>query len=151
MGGPVMWSRAGTAADAVEPCGPGPVTQACRKPAASLPQACRKAAWVSVKEAEAVLDLDRVVCMKQRSCPPPPPSPQTERTVSLSCGHAFHDFCVRGWTIVGKKETCPYCGEKVTPAAPLPRSLLFLLFLRLTGSNLIEGNGPHARPMHTTD
>ena len=38
---------------------------------------------------------------------------QAERTVSLGCGHSFHDFCVRGWTIVGKKETCPYCGEKV--------------------------------------
>jgi len=37
-----------------------------------------------------------------------------ERTVTLSCGHAFHDFCVRGWTIVGKKETCPFCSEKVS-------------------------------------
>ena len=37
-----------------------------------------------------------------------------ERTVTLSCGHAFHDFCIRGWTIVGKKDTCPYCGEKVS-------------------------------------
>lgn len=37
-----------------------------------------------------------------------------ERTVSLSCGHAFHDFCIRGWTIIGKKDTCPYCGEKVS-------------------------------------
>jgi len=37
-----------------------------------------------------------------------------ERTVSLSCGHSFHDFCIRGWTIVGKKDTCPYCSEKVS-------------------------------------
>lgn len=25
----------------------------------------------------------------------------------------FHEFCIRGWCIVGKKETCPYCKEKV--------------------------------------
>ncbi|PNW85410.1 hypothetical protein CHLRE_03g185100v5 [Chlamydomonas reinhardtii] len=36
-----------------------------------------------------------------------------ERTVQLSCKHCFHDLCVRGWTMVGKKDTCPQCGEKV--------------------------------------
>lgn len=25
----------------------------------------------------------------------------------------FHEFCIRGWLIVGKKQTCPYCKEKV--------------------------------------
>lgn len=25
----------------------------------------------------------------------------------------FHEFCIRGWCIVGKKQTCPYCREKV--------------------------------------
>ena len=25
----------------------------------------------------------------------------------------FHEFCIRGWCIVGKKQTCPYCHEKV--------------------------------------
>lgn len=25
----------------------------------------------------------------------------------------FHEFCIRGWCIVGKKQTCPYCQEKV--------------------------------------
>ncbi|CAB1335895.1 unnamed protein product, partial [Coregonus sp. 'balchen'] len=25
----------------------------------------------------------------------------------------FHEFCIRGWCIVGKKQTCPYCNEKV--------------------------------------
>lgn len=25
----------------------------------------------------------------------------------------FHEFCIRGWTIVGKKDVCPYCKEKV--------------------------------------
>jgi len=36
-----------------------------------------------------------------------------ENTYRLSCGHEFHEFCIRGWCIVGKKETCPYCHEKV--------------------------------------
>ncbi|XP_026577401.1 RING finger protein 121 [Pseudonaja textilis] len=37
--------------------------------------------------------------------PPPPclPSPPA----------SFHEFCIRGWCIVGKKQTCPYCKEKV--------------------------------------
>ena len=25
----------------------------------------------------------------------------------------FHEFCIRGWCIVGKKQICPYCKEKV--------------------------------------
>jgi RING finger protein 121 len=33
---------------------------------------------------------------------------------TLSCDHRFHEGCIRGWIIVGKKETCPYCSEKVT-------------------------------------
>eukprot|EP00887_Chlorella_sp_A99_P007802 scaffold20.g7802.t1 len=33
--------------------------------------------------------------------------------VQLSCKHLFHDDCIRGWTIVGKKDTCPTCWEKV--------------------------------------
>jgi len=36
-----------------------------------------------------------------------------EQTYRLSCSHLFHEFCIRGWCIVGKKQTCPYCKEKV--------------------------------------
>ncbi|KAK8378337.1 hypothetical protein O3P69_011078 [Scylla paramamosain] len=36
-----------------------------------------------------------------------------ENTYRLSCGHTFHEFCIRGWCIVGKKQMCPYCKEKV--------------------------------------
>ncbi|XP_067140326.1 E3 ubiquitin ligase Rnf121 [Centruroides vittatus] len=36
-----------------------------------------------------------------------------EKTFKLACGHTFHEFCIRGWCIVGKKQTCPYCKEKV--------------------------------------
>lgn len=33
--------------------------------------------------------------------------------VTLTCQHRYHEACVRGWTLVGKKNTCPACGEKV--------------------------------------
>ena len=33
--------------------------------------------------------------------------------VTLRCGHAFHGWCIRGWTMVGKKDLCPACGEVV--------------------------------------
>ncbi|XP_050442834.1 RING finger protein 121 [Adelges cooleyi] len=36
-----------------------------------------------------------------------------ESTFQLTCDHIFHEFCIRGWCIVGKKQTCPYCKEKV--------------------------------------
>ncbi|CAB0016371.1 unnamed protein product [Nesidiocoris tenuis] len=36
-----------------------------------------------------------------------------ENTYKLSCEHVFHEFCIRGWCIVGKKQICPYCKEKV--------------------------------------
>jgi len=36
-----------------------------------------------------------------------------ESSFSLPCGHIFHEFCIRGWCIVGKKQICPYCKEKV--------------------------------------
>ncbi|KAK2184828.1 hypothetical protein NP493_251g02049 [Ridgeia piscesae] len=36
-----------------------------------------------------------------------------EKTYKLSCDHVFHEFCIRGWCIVGKRQTCPYCKEKV--------------------------------------
>ncbi|CAM5140580.1 unnamed protein product, partial [Natator depressus] len=36
-----------------------------------------------------------------------------ENTYQLSCNHVFHEFCIRGWCIVGKKQTCPYCSKKV--------------------------------------
>ena len=36
-----------------------------------------------------------------------------EKRVKLPCGHEIHEFCIRGWSIVGKKQTCPYCNEKV--------------------------------------
>ncbi|KAJ2723865.1 hypothetical protein GGI07_002328 [Coemansia sp. Benny D115] len=31
----------------------------------------------------------------------------------LGCGHEFHATCIRGWCVVGKKDMCPFCREKV--------------------------------------
>ncbi|KAJ3016427.1 hypothetical protein HKX48_004035 [Thoreauomyces humboldtii] len=31
----------------------------------------------------------------------------------LNCGHTYHNPCIRGWTIIGKKDVCPFCKEKV--------------------------------------
>lgn len=36
-----------------------------------------------------------------------------EKSYTLSCDHTFHEFCIRGWVVVGKLQTCPYCKEKV--------------------------------------
>jgi len=36
-----------------------------------------------------------------------------EKIFELACKHQYHEFCIRGWTIIGKKDTCPYCSEKV--------------------------------------
>ncbi|KAG4068076.1 hypothetical protein HA402_011409 [Bradysia odoriphaga] len=36
-----------------------------------------------------------------------------ENSYKLPCNHVFHEFCIRGWCIIGKKQTCPYCKEKV--------------------------------------
>lgn len=34
-------------------------------------------------------------------------------TTTTQCGHSFHHACLKGWCIVGKKDMCPYCKEKV--------------------------------------
>jgi len=36
-----------------------------------------------------------------------------EPSCKLDCGHMYHEYCIRGWIIIGKKATCPYCKEKV--------------------------------------
>ncbi|KAJ2709696.1 hypothetical protein H4R19_004120 [Coemansia spiralis] len=40
-----------------------------------------------------------------------------EPTHALGCGHEFHAICIRGWCIVGKRDTCPVCQDKVDLAA----------------------------------
>jgi len=36
-----------------------------------------------------------------------------QATKALSCGHKFHEFCLRGYMLVGKKDVCPFCNEKI--------------------------------------
>lgn len=45
---------------------------------------------------------------------------------SLTCIFRFHEFCIRGWCIVGKKQTCPYCKEKVDLKRMFPSPYPFL-------------------------
>ncbi len=37
----------------------------------------------------------------------------TDRVFKLECNHLYHEHCLRGWTLIGKKDMCPYCKEKV--------------------------------------
>ena len=43
-----------------------------------------------------------------------------ENSYTLACHHQFHESCIRGWTIVGKKDVCPCCKEKVDLKAMFP-------------------------------
>lgn len=45
-----------------------------------------------------------------------------EPLFELRCKHIFHESCIRGWAIVGKQDTCPYCVEPVDLARILGSS-----------------------------
>ena len=47
-------------------------------------------------------------------------STRIEKSYTLTCHHQFHESCIRGWTIVGKKDVCPCCKEKVDLKAMFP-------------------------------
>lgn len=49
----------------------------------------------------------RIDTLSRAAVPAQCPRPQ------LSCKHCFHELCIRGWTVVGKKDSCPCCLEKV--------------------------------------
>lgn len=55
------------------------------------------------------IDLDETDFLLQNS----QTSSDDEQKIKLSCGHEFHEYCIRGWVILGKQQTCPYCSEKV--------------------------------------
>jgi len=42
-----------------------------------------------------------------------PEDSNEEKVLPLNCGHWFHEFCLRGWLLIGKRDTCAYCNEKV--------------------------------------
>ncbi|XP_046450381.1 RING finger protein 121-like [Daphnia pulex] len=37
----------------------------------------------------------------------------SESRCIISCDHTYHQHCIRGWHMIGKKSTCPVCREKV--------------------------------------
>ena len=37
-----------------------------------------------------------------------------EEVVTTNCAHSFHLYCLRGWTLVGKRSSCPHCHEKAS-------------------------------------
>ena len=37
-----------------------------------------------------------------------------DEEVVINCGHRFHGFCIRGWIMIGKRDVCPVCKEKVS-------------------------------------
>ncbi|XP_076995862.1 RING finger protein 175 isoform X2 [Tamandua tetradactyla] len=69
-----------------------------------------------------------------------------ENTYQLSCNHIFHEFCIRGWCIVGKKQTCPYCKEKVdlkrmiSNPYPLKNRKLWGIFLNVSDDAFFKLN-----------
>lgn len=35
------------------------------------------------------------------------------KVYTLQCSHKFHEDCLRGWSLIGKKNSCPFCASKV--------------------------------------
>ena len=49
------------------------------------------------------------------------PSGRWERKLMKlkECGHEFHDECIRGWSVLGKRNVCPTCNERCDTASIL--------------------------------
>lgn len=45
-----------------------------------------------------------------------------EKIHTLVCTHSFHEDCIKGWCLLGKKSFCPYCRKKVDSSS-LPEEL----------------------------
>eukprot|EP01023_Acetabularia_acetabulum_P067800 TRINITY_DN9448_c0_g2_i2.p1 TRINITY_DN9448_c0_g2~~TRINITY_DN9448_c0_g2_i2.p1 ORF type:complete len:347 (-),score=35.72 TRINITY_DN9448_c0_g2_i2:175-1215(-) len=43
-----------------------------------------------------------------------PTKKQVSDVMQLPCKHEFHSLCLYGWTMIGKKDMCPLCKEKVS-------------------------------------
>jgi len=53
------------------------------------------------------------ICAQEFKDPEASESHLCEMSITLGCGHVYHENCIRGWAMVGKKDTCPMCNEKV--------------------------------------
>lgn len=58
-------------------------------------------------------------------------SARPEPIVTLECGHRYHEHCIRGWTLIGKKDTCAYCCERVELKQVFPWERHSLMWLQL--------------------
>lgn len=56
---------------------------------------------------------------------------EAEPTVALNCGHRYHQSCIRGWALIGKKDTCAYCSERVHVSQVFPWERHSLMWLNL--------------------
>jgi hypothetical protein len=62
--------------------------------------------------------------------------PHGDPLYQLQCAHVFHEACIKGWCIIGKKDTCPTCSERVDIKALLKTSPLWGQTSRLWGQLL---------------
>ncbi|KAG5859417.1 RING finger-like domain-containing protein [Encephalitozoon hellem] len=44
----------------------------------------------------------------------------SEKIHTLVCAHSFHEDCIKGWCLLGKKPFCPYCKKKIESASLPP-------------------------------
>lgn len=51
-------------------------------------------------------------------------APDGSAVFRLPCNHEFHETCLKGWVLIGKKNRCPCCSERVELAAITGRTLL---------------------------
>jgi len=47
-----------------------------------------------------------------------------DEVFSLPCKHNFHALCIKGWTLIGKRNSCPCCCAKVELSSIAGRTLL---------------------------
>lgn len=36
-----------------------------------------------------------------------------EKTITLKCGHSYHEDCIKGWCLIGQNNSCFYCKDGV--------------------------------------
>lgn len=44
----------------------------------------------------------------------------SEKIHTLVCTHSFHEDCIKGWCLLGKKPFCPYCKKKIESSSLPP-------------------------------
>ncbi|AFN82765.1 hypothetical protein EROM_031430 [Encephalitozoon romaleae SJ-2008] len=44
----------------------------------------------------------------------------SDRIHTLVCTHSFHEDCIKGWCLLGKKPFCPYCKKKIESSSLPP-------------------------------